>query len=94
MGKRNNHAFWLGFGVTLSLLVAGTGLLAVDYQGRRLSFGDAAPPLAVDRLPDGTTQLTVKAFGVEEEVDITAVDQAVNFLWDFACLPRGGGEEP
>ena len=24
MGKRNNHAFWLGFGVTLSLLVAGT----------------------------------------------------------------------
>ena len=94
MGKRNNRAFWLGFGVALSLLVAGTGLLAVDYQGRRLSFGDAAPPLAVDRLPDGTAQLTVKAFGVEEEVDITALDQAVNVLWDFACLPRGGGAEP
>ena len=48
----------------------------------------------MDRLPDGTTQLTVKAFGVEEEVDITTLDQAVNFLWDFACLPRGGGAEP
>ena len=51
--KRDWRAFWMGFGVSIFVFLTGAGLLMVDYEGRKLSFGDDAPIARVERGPDG-----------------------------------------
>lgn len=84
--KKDRRPFWFGLGLGLFVFMTGAGLLAVDYQGRKLSFGDATPLVRVDRQPS-RTQLTVKAFGQEKTWDVTRADQALEFLGEFFCLP-------
>ncbi|RKJ39974.1 hypothetical protein D7X94_10125 [Acutalibacter sp. 1XD8-33] len=85
--KRDRRPFWLGFGLGLFVFLTGAGFLAVDYQGRKLSFGDSDPLAKVDRLGPHT-ELTVKAFGREKSWDITRLDKAWEFLCDFGCIPH------
>ncbi len=40
--RRDWRAFWLGFGIGMFVFLTGAGLLMVDYEGRKLSFGDDA----------------------------------------------------
>ncbi len=86
--KKDTRPFWFGLGIGMFVFLTTAGLLAVDYQGRKLSFGDTTPLAQLDRLPS-RTQLTVKAFGREESWDITPLDKFWNFLCDFSCLPHG-----
>ncbi|HIY26345.1 MAG TPA: hypothetical protein H9838_04125 [Candidatus Acutalibacter pullistercoris] len=88
MKKRDTRPFWMAWGVSLAALLLVCGALTVDYQGRRLSFGDGTPPVQLRRQGDGATLLEVKAFGQEASFDVTWWDKAVGFLCDFACLPR------
>lgn len=87
MIKRDWKPFWLGFGIGLFVFLTGTGLLMVDYEGRKLSFGDDTPIARVDR-KTYRTELTVRAFGHKETWDVTGLDKAWCFLCDFACLPH------
>lgn len=88
MDKKNRRIFWLSMGFSLFVLLTLTGFVAVDYQGRRLSFGDSTPPVHVDRLENGEARLEIKAFGMEKSWDFTKVDEFFDFLCEFGCIPH------
>jgi len=46
----------------------GIGFVLVDYQGRKLSFGDDQPPFQVVEHQDGTADLKIKLMGKETEL--------------------------
>lgn len=85
--RRKWRPFWLGFGFGMFVFITGAGLLAVDYQGRKLSFGDDTPIMQVDRT-EYRTELTVKAFGHRDTWDVTGLDRAWEFVCDFGCIPH------
>lgn len=88
MGDRNRRPFWMALGITLFLLILVCGLVMVDYEGRKMSFGDNQPPLQVIHLPGDRAQLSVKTLGWEGSWDITTLDRAFDFICDFCCLPH------
>lgn len=88
MGDRNRRPFWMALGITLFLLILVCGLVLVDYEGRKMSFGDNQPPLQVIHLPEDRAQLSVKTLGWEGSWDITTLDRAFDFICDFCCLPH------
>lgn len=82
------HTFSLALGLSLFVLMTLAGCVIVDYQGRKLSFGEDQPPLQVEHLPGDRAQLNIDLFGVDTSVDFTQADRVLTFLWDFLCLPR------
>ena len=86
--KRKRTWFGRSFGLSLFALLTAAGCVVVDYQGRKLSFGDDRPPLEVEELPGGRAQLAVRLFGVDTQVDFTQGDKVVDLLLDFLCLPH------
>ena len=85
--KRDWRAFGFGLGLGLFVFITGGGLLAVDSQGRKLSFGDDTPVAKVERTAYGT-ELKVKAFGRKGTWDVTGLDRAWEFICDFGCIPH------
>lgn len=85
--KRNTQFFLLGLGLGLFVLLTAAGVLTVDYQGRKLSFGDAVPLARVEKSPS-RVELTVKAFGRERSWDVTGLERAWRFILDFGCIPQ------
>ena len=53
MKHTKRRAFFLALGISLFLFITAVGFVVVDYQGRRLSFGESQPPLWLRRLPGG-----------------------------------------
>lgn len=85
--REERRAFWFALGMGLFVFGTAVGLVVVDYQGRRLSFGDSTPPISLDRQAN-PPQLHIKAFGVEESWDATKIREAMDFLCDFGCIPH------
>ncbi|WP_322180261.1 hypothetical protein [Neglectibacter caecimuris] len=88
MKKKSRQPFLYSLGFSLFLLLTVAGLLTVDYQGRRLSFGDSDLPFEKQDLPGGKTELQIKLLGLEKRVNITEIDKFYNFLLDFSCIPH------
>ena len=88
MKKKSRQPFLYSLGFSLFLLLTVAGLLTVDYQGRRLSFGDSDLPSEKQDLPGGKTELQIKLLGLEKRVNITEIDKFYNFLLDFSCIPH------
>lgn len=86
--QKNRQSFLFSLGFSLFLLLTAAGLLAVDYQGRRLSFGDDDLPFQTTELPNGRTALQIKVLGAEEQIDITPLEKFYHFLLDFSCIPH------
>lgn len=76
--------------LAVSLLVAGTVAAAftVDARGRAMTLGDRAPAFRRVEGPEGSVLLEIHAFGLEETVDFTKIDDFLNFLLDFGCIPH------
>ncbi len=85
---KGRRAFLLSLGISLFLLLTAAGLVAVDWQGRSLSFGDDDPPFRVVDGPGDKTELEVKLLGAEGRVDITKLNDFFDFLCDFGCIPH------
>lgn len=85
--KKDWRAFGFGLGIGLFVFLTTAGLLAVDYQGRKMSFGDDTPVARVEER-DGRARLTVKAFGREESWDVTELDKMWDMVRDFGCIPH------
>lgn len=85
--KKDFQVFWLSLAFSLFVFITAGGFLVVDYQGRKLSFGDSTPPLALDTTVT-PPQLRVKALGLDSTYDATKIKEALDFLTDFSCLPR------
>lgn len=88
MKHTKRRAFFLALGISLFLFITAVGFVVVDYQGRRLSFGESHPPLWLRRLPGGRYTLEVDLLGVEASLDATGLGRAWDFLLDFLCLPH------
>lgn len=88
MKHTKRRAFFLALGISLFLFITAVGFVVVDYQGRRLSFGESQPPLWLRRLPGGRYTLEVDLLGVETSLDATGLGRARDFLLDFLCLPH------
>ena len=88
MKHTKRRAFFLALGISLFLFITAVGFVVVDYQGRRLSFGESQPPLWLRRLPGGRYTLEVDLLGVEASLDATGLGRARDFLLDFLCLPH------
>ncbi|MGI6255120.1 MAG: hypothetical protein ACOYJZ_05760 [Acutalibacter sp.] len=88
MKDKRRRIFNLSLGFSLWVLLTVAGCVIVDYQGRRMSFGEENPPLEVERQPGGKAQLEVDVLGVEAQVDFTGPARALDLLRDFFCLPR------
>lgn len=90
--KRQNlgawRVFFFSFAAALCLFILGIGFVLVDYQGRKLSFGDDQPPFQVVEHQDGTADLKIKLMGKETELDVTAFDKMLKFICEFGCLPH------
>ncbi len=86
--KKSRRPFFYSLGISLFLLLIVAGLLMVDYQGRRLSFGDGDLPFEKKDMPGGKTEVQIKLLGLEKRVDITKIDKFCNFLLDFSCIPH------
>lgn len=84
--RPERRTFWFSLAVALFVFITAAGLITVDYQGRKLSFGDTAPPFALDR--QGTPTLHVKTMGVDTTLDATGLERLLDFFCDFACLPH------
>ena len=86
-GKRR-RIFVISLGFSLTVLLTVVGCVIVDYQGRRMSFGEDDPPFHIESQSDGRAQLEVHVLGVETELDFTGPAQVLNLLRDFFCLPQ------
>lgn len=85
--KKDWRAFGFGLGIGLFVFLTAAGLLVVDYQGRKMSFGDDTPLARVEE-HDGRARLTVKAFGQEESWDVTELEEIWDMVRDFGCIPH------
>lgn len=85
--REERRAFWFALGVGLFVFITAAGFLTVDYQGRKLSFGDSTPPVSLDR-QSSPPALHVKVFGVEGTFDASGIDRAMDFICDFGCIPH------
>ncbi len=85
--RGERRAFWVSLALGLCVFMMAAGFLVVDYQGRRLSFGDSTPPISLDRQSD-PPRLHIKAFGMEESFDASGIDAALDFFCDFGCIPH------
>ncbi len=86
--KSERQVFLFSLGLALFFLIAFTGIVMVDWQGRSLSFGDTSPPFQIEDRPGGGKELDVKLLGREAQVDITGLGNFFNFLCDFCCIPH------
>ena len=88
MKHTKRRAFFLALGISLFLFITAVGFVVVDYQGRRLSFGDEQPPFQVEQLSNGKACLRVKLFGLNASWDVTSANRAWEAICDFCCIPH------
>ena len=88
MKHTKRRIFFLALGISLFLFITAVGFVVVDYQGRRLSFGDEQPPFQVEQLPNGKACLQVKLFGLNASWDVTSASRAWEAICDFCCIPH------
>ncbi len=88
MKKKDRQTFLFSLGLSLFLLLTSAGIVAVDFQGRRLSFGDDTPPARRVELPDGSTRLELRIFDWKQDIDVTKFDKLWKMFLDFSCIPH------
>lgn len=80
--------FSFSFAFTFFVLLVSIGFIFVDYEGRKMSFGDDTPPFQVEEQNTGTSVLEIKTMGLHTEVDVTRLDNFFDFLCEFGCIPH------
>lgn len=89
MKKKNRQTFLFSLGISLFLFLTAAGIVTVDYQGRRLSFGDDALPFQTVDLPGDRTALEIRLLGWEGSADVTQLRKIWDLFLDFSCIPHG-----
>ena len=84
----DRRLFFRSMAVTLVLAATAAGLLTVDARGRALTLGDRTPTLRRVEDPSGAVRLELHAFGLEGSLEFTQIDDFLDFLLDFGCIPH------
>ncbi len=88
MKRASTQTFLFSLGISLFLLITAAGIVTVDAQGRRLTFGDDIPPLRTVSETSDKTVLEIRLLGHEGQVDVTKAEEIWKFLLDFCCIPH------
>lgn len=86
----HSRAFILSFVCTALALLLLIGILAVDAEGRRLSFNDTSPAVEIVYNADGTADMQINAFSLDRRVRVTGLVKTWHFIADFFCIPHRG----
>ncbi len=86
--RASTQTFLFSLGISLFLLITAAGIVTVDAQGRRLTFGDDIPPLRTVSETSDKTVLEIRLLGHEGQVDVTKAEEIWKFLLDFCCIPH------
>ncbi|MGN0479578.1 MAG: hypothetical protein ACI4GO_09100 [Hominenteromicrobium sp.] len=88
-GCFHSRSFLISFVCTVLALLLLLGMLAVDAEGRRLSFNDTSPAVELVYNADGTADLLIHAFSLNRRVRVTGLVKMWHFIADFFCIPHG-----
>ncbi len=80
--------FLISFLCTALVLTFLIGMLAVDAEGRRLSFNDTSPAVEIVYNTDGTADMQINAFQIDRRINVTGIVKAWHFVADFFCIPH------
>lgn len=72
--------FWIPFAITMSLLILLSGMIIVDVRCRRMGLGDYVPLFSVSTVLGDKTLLHYDVLGMEGDIDITIVDNLVEYV--------------
>ena len=89
-----SRTFIISFVSTALALLLFIGLLAVDAEGRRLSFNDTSPAVEIVYNADGTADLQINAFSLDRRVRATGLVKTWHFIADFFCIPHRRFPQP
>lgn len=84
----HSRSFMISFISTVLVLLLFIGMLAVDAEGRRLSFNDTSPAVEVVYNADGTAEMQINAFSIDRSVNVTGLVKTWHFVADFFCIPH------
>lgn len=90
----HSHSFLVSFLCTMLVLLLLIGLVVVDTQGRRISFNDTSPAVEILYTENGTAQLQINAFSLDQKINITAFVKLWHFIADFFCIPHKNLQQP
>lgn len=90
----HSRSFMVSFVSTVLVLLLFIGMLAVDAEGRRLSFNDTSPAVEVVYNADGTARMQINAFSIDRSVNVTGLVKAWHFVADFFCIPHRKFPQP
>lgn len=66
--SKNARSFFMSMGITVCLLVLLSGMLYVDYQTRRIGFGDSTPVVSIVENEDREA-VRFYALGADASID-------------------------
>ena len=72
--------FWIPLAITMSLLILLSGMIIVDVRCRRMGLGDYVPLFSVSTVLGDKTLLHYDVLGMEGDIDITIVDNLVEYV--------------
>lgn len=72
--------FWIPFAITMSILILLGAMVLVDLRCRRMGLGDYIPLFSVSTVIGDKTLLHYDILGVEGDVDITLVNNIVEYV--------------
>ncbi len=87
-GRFSVRPFVISFLLTLLAALLILGILAVDTEGRRLSFNDDSPAFEIVYGMNDSARLRVNAFSWGREFAFTWPVRVWHFVADFFCIPR------
>lgn len=86
--RAKRRVFFATFSITFVVLMLVVGLITVDYQRRRMSFGEQILPVSILHGEGEKTTLRLRFFEVDTGVDITLLKNFFDFCCDFCCIPH------
>ncbi len=90
--SREKSWFWIPFALTISLLVLFFCMAVVDVRCRQMGLGDYTPAVSMQTAIGGRTLLHIDILGVEGDLDITLVDNLVEYVEEKLQFVITGGK--
>ncbi|WP_099205599.1 hypothetical protein [Scatolibacter rhodanostii] len=86
--RKKKRIFVFSFTITISFLILISGLILVDFQGRKMSTGDKTPPISIVEESEETKYLHIYSLGIDKKIDVSTVSVVWKDIRKFLSLPE------